>query len=230
MPIEFRCASCNRLLRTGDGTAGQQAKCPECEAIQTIPTPEMLSPGASGAEQAPYEPPPGDFPRTDQAGTDPFGAPGQFPAGGFPPSGPASVVPADLRVYALRRVSGPGMALIVFGLLGMFLGMLATLVYVLILGGNLPPAPNPFLADLYKELRATADATDLVIAVVQTGVAMLCIIGGIKIRALRNRGLCLVVAVLATIPCTTPCCCVGMPFGLWALIVLLDGQVSAAFE
>ncbi len=30
MPIEFRCLQCGKLLRTGDDTAGKQAKCPEC--------------------------------------------------------------------------------------------------------------------------------------------------------------------------------------------------------
>ena len=37
MAIEFRCVQCNKLLRTGDETAGKQAKCPECGAVMTIP-------------------------------------------------------------------------------------------------------------------------------------------------------------------------------------------------
>jgi phage FluMu protein Com len=37
MSIEFRCPQCNRLLRTGDDTAGKQAKCPECGTITVVP-------------------------------------------------------------------------------------------------------------------------------------------------------------------------------------------------
>ncbi len=37
MPIEFRCSRCGKLLRTGDGTAGRQAQCPECGTIGTVP-------------------------------------------------------------------------------------------------------------------------------------------------------------------------------------------------
>lgn len=39
MPIEFRCTACDKLLRTPDGTAGKQAKCPECGAVMQIPAP-----------------------------------------------------------------------------------------------------------------------------------------------------------------------------------------------
>jgi phage FluMu protein Com len=38
MPIEFRCSHCGKLLRTGDGTAGRQAQCPECATICTVPS------------------------------------------------------------------------------------------------------------------------------------------------------------------------------------------------
>jgi phage FluMu protein Com len=37
MPIEFRCAKCDRLLRTPDGTAGKSAKCPQCGTVTIVP-------------------------------------------------------------------------------------------------------------------------------------------------------------------------------------------------
>ncbi len=67
MAIEFRCANCGKLLRTGDDTAGRQAKCPSCGATTAIPTP------AAGESAPPSPPPPPDgvepppaFPRSDQ--------------------------------------------------------------------------------------------------------------------------------------------------------------------
>lgn len=38
MPIEFRCPSCARTLRTPDETAGKSAKCPQCGTITEVPS------------------------------------------------------------------------------------------------------------------------------------------------------------------------------------------------
>jgi uncharacterized membrane protein/DNA-directed RNA polymerase subunit RPC12/RpoP len=64
MAIEFRCVQCGKLLRTGDETAGKQAKCPECGAVMLVPA---VAGGAGGAPLPP-SPPPG--------GGSPFGAAG----------------------------------------------------------------------------------------------------------------------------------------------------------
>jgi hypothetical protein len=58
MPIDFRCPKCDRLLRTGDDTAGRKACCPQCGAIMTVPTPAPEAAGPGGAPP----PPPGDNP------------------------------------------------------------------------------------------------------------------------------------------------------------------------
>jgi predicted RNA-binding Zn-ribbon protein involved in translation (DUF1610 family) len=39
MTIEFRCTSCNKLLRTSDDRAGARAKCPDCGTAITVPRP-----------------------------------------------------------------------------------------------------------------------------------------------------------------------------------------------
>lgn len=51
MAIEFRCATCNRLLRVGEDAAGKHAKCPECGTVLIVPT--MGSPAAPPPQQAP---------------------------------------------------------------------------------------------------------------------------------------------------------------------------------
>lgn len=37
MPIEFYCTQCQALLRTGDETAGDYARCPQCGAVVPVP-------------------------------------------------------------------------------------------------------------------------------------------------------------------------------------------------
>ena len=39
MPIEFACPSCHRKLRLADEHAGQEVRCPACEAVSTAPAP-----------------------------------------------------------------------------------------------------------------------------------------------------------------------------------------------
>lgn len=60
MPIEFRCTQCNKLLRTGDDTAGKQAKCPECGTVMTIPIPDS-GPAAPSQPMGSFEAEPSPF-------------------------------------------------------------------------------------------------------------------------------------------------------------------------
>jgi DNA-directed RNA polymerase subunit RPC12/RpoP len=68
MAIEFRCTKCNKLLRTGDDTAGKHARCPECGEVLLIPAggtpfsaplPSSSPPPASGSGGFPPPPPSG---------------------------------------------------------------------------------------------------------------------------------------------------------------------------
>lgn len=55
MPIEFRCTSCQALLRLPDNAASTQAKCPQCGTIVAVPSASMYDgpgPGAPGARAA----------------------------------------------------------------------------------------------------------------------------------------------------------------------------------
>ena len=57
----------------------------------------------------------------------------------------------------------------------------------------------------------------------------LILIGGLRMNSLRGRTLAMVGAICAIIPANS-CCCVGMPIGIWALMVLTNADVKAAFE
>jgi hypothetical protein len=52
--------------------------------------------------------------------------------------------------------------------------------------------------------------------------------GAIKMKDLQGYGLAMTAAILCLIPCFS-ICCLGIPFGIWALIVLLNADVKAAF-
>jgi hypothetical protein len=63
--------------------------------------------------------------------------------------------------------------------------------------------------------------------------SVLMILAGIKMRALRAYTLSVFAAVLSAIPCVSvsSCPCVlGLVAGIWALVVLLNADVKAAFR
>ena len=60
--------------------------------------------------------------------------------------------------------------------------------------------------------------------------SLIALIGAIRMISLRNYGLAMTSAIVTVIPCVTPCCLLGQAAGIWALIVLLNNDVRAAFR
>lgn len=56
------------------------------------------------------------------------------------------------------------------------------------------------------------------------------IAGAWKMFKGQSYPLAITAAVLSSIPCIGPCCCLGMIPGIWSLIVLLSSDVRAAFD
>jgi hypothetical protein len=232
MAIDFRCSQCGRLLRTGDETAGRQAQCPQCGAITPIPGPagaaEMqvagLAPLASEASAAPGLTP-----------GNPFG-----PGGGHGPAWPGQPSAAGPYYVSLyfspaQRVSGPATALIVIAILGIIAQVvnIAQNVLMLVVGGVMaarqPHVPEPDVPEWIATL--FGGGIGLAVGVVGLALAIIILMGAIRMLQLRSYTFAMTAAVLAVIPCTSPCCCLlGMPFGIWALVVLGDSSVKAAFR
>jgi len=68
----------------------------------------------------------------------------------------------------------------------------------------------------------------LVFGVIVLAVAALIFFGAMKMKALESYGLAMTAAILSIIPCFS-ICCLGIPFGIWALVVLLNDEVKNAF-
>ncbi len=54
--------------------------------------------------------------------------------------------------------------------------------------------------------------------------------GAIKMMKLESYGFAVAAAILAIIPClSSPCIVLGLPFGIWALVVLMNPEVRKGF-
>jgi uncharacterized membrane protein len=54
--------------------------------------------------------------------------------------------------------------------------------------------------------------------------------GAIKMKDRSNLGLARASAIVALVPCVGPCCILGIPFGIWALLVLNKPHVKGSFR
>src|SRR5215203_4772784 len=75
--IEFPCYGCGRALKVPGSAAGKQAKCPQCNAVQTVPQ-GTTSPAVAGM-QTMQPPPPMSFAPTPPAEA-PISEPAKPPA------------------------------------------------------------------------------------------------------------------------------------------------------
>jgi phage FluMu protein Com len=224
MPIEFRCNECGKLLRTDDETVGRQAQCPECGAISIVPS----STASSETSPSPFAP----SPFAPSAGANPFGS---GPAGDAEssdnsyqsPVSPTYLPPGQIDpALAAQRVAGPATALMVIAILSLIVRA-GGVVVGLLQFGEAPMIQPQNRHDLIPMMvGGGANAVGGIFGII---VAVVILLGAMKMKKLESYGFSMAVAIIAMIPCFSPCC-LGLPFGIWALVVLSDSSVKAAFR
>ena len=146
-------------------------------------------------------------------------APGPLPAmPGVLASAPTSA--------AAALVAGPAIALIVTAILGALFQM-ASLIKILLVGNSMP-ANSQMPGQAWVNMLAGPVGMALSIIAILMGVVIL--LGALKMKKLESYGLAMTASILAMIPCLSPCCVIGLPIGIWALVVLSKPEVKSAFH
>ncbi|MBN2508262.1 MAG: DUF4339 domain-containing protein [Verrucomicrobia bacterium] len=137
------------------------------------------------------------------------------------------VVPPKHAEDGARQVQGPAIGLLVTAVLGLAsaLGSLGFQTLGIAFGAQGRHSREP----LQHLLSISAGGLGIVQALIQLAVAGVIFYGALKMMKLRNHQLAMVAAILAMVPCVSPCCFVGLPIGIWALVVLLKPEVKALF-
>lgn len=60
-------------------------------------------------------------------------------------------------------------------------------------------------------------------------VAIITLIGGVKLMNLSSPGFVTFSAILSMLPCVSGCCLLGLVFGIWALVAMGKPEVKAGF-
>jgi len=143
---------------------------------------------------------------------------------------------------ARARVKTPGNILLVFGLISLFLATLSLGIYALSPETIVKPLYD-FTVDMqkgqppnqqqpippYDEYLKQQQIQNLGAAALQLIGSVFVVVGGMKMKALAGYGWAMAGSIIAIIPCTNSCCCLSIPFGIWALVVLLNADVKLAF-
>jgi hypothetical protein len=231
MPEITRCQSCGRALRLPDELMGQLVQCPGCGktfvASAGRPSPPPPVAPAASADPLPFVPLPGERPA--------------------PPPRPRRKRPErdydddwdeddwDGAEYDRPRrkgrraaeaaVTAPAIALMVTGVLGIVYYVIYGVVffYARDVPGFLPwrTAPDErtagFLVGWFTAM----------FAIIAWWVVV--IIAAFQMKNLRSYGFAVTGSVMAMIPCNIACL-LGLPFGIWALVVLYRPNVMSAFR
>jgi hypothetical protein len=145
--------------------------------------------------------------------------------------GKVSVQDDEETQYARGRVYGPALAMQIYS--GLSLVVLAVWIALIFLGFSaiIVENVNSYIPNEEETAGAVIGAT---LYALQAGIAMLIgmliYVGAGRMRKLKSYGLAMTASILGMIPCLSPCCLFGLPFGIWAIITLSDPRVKQSFS
>jgi len=127
---------------------------------------------------------------------------------------------------ASDQVSGPSVGLLITGILGAalsFIGLIASLFET----GIESIKANEFMGGYASIVGGAAGVAFCFVGLLVAGFI---IYASLKMKALTQWSLCIAASIIAMIPCISPCCIVGLPIGIWCLVVLTKPEVRASFH
>jgi hypothetical protein len=153
---------------------------------------------------------------------------GLTPGAAFAPPLPAAADPGG-RDAALQAVKGPAIALLVTAILGLVAVAFGLVANLLSLAGS--PIGMRHMGDPQMERWASMFGGGF--GIVQDIIGAVCGViilkAALKMQKLENHQLAFTASILAMVPCVSPCCFLGLPFGIWALVVLNKPEVKSQF-
>jgi predicted Zn finger-like uncharacterized protein len=227
MPIQIRCPSCEATLRVPDNLLGKAVKCPKCKT--TFTADDGTGPSENIQAQAPARP--SSASRRPRAPEPEEEIIEDFEEVDDEEERPRRRRRGGRRAAAEQAVSGPAIALMVVGGLGLLVAianLVLTVMGVAVFGaaavapkgagGGFNPAPEA----------AGYAAGRLIGTILSFCWPAIVLSGAIQMKRLQSFGYAMTACIVAMLPCNL-CCLLGLPFGIWGLVVLNRSDVKDAF-
>jgi hypothetical protein len=138
----------------------------------------------------------------------------------------SSHLPPHVMEQARGKTTPPAIALLVVGTLGL-LASLFNIVYASVAEPMVDPGAPAFVQEMQKgQTGPLAIGLQCLFAVVN----VIILVGSVQMLRMRSWGLAMTATILAMINIGTCCCVLGLPIGIWSLVVLIDDNVKATFS
>ena len=144
---------------------------------------------------------------------------------------------------ALEAVKNPAVCLILTGVLNLVLALWNTVEALFFRVdidqqlASMPQFKDPEMQKILNEPQVHQMIHFIYNPVVLLGndlftlvMSVLVLVGALRMKALRSYEFSMIAAILALFPCVTPCCLIGLPFGIWAIIVLRKPGIKGQFR
>ena len=161
---------------------------------------------------------------------DPFGSPnpygGQNPYGAQNPySSPSFTGPPGGRPPLGAKLMAPAIVLLVLSILGVGVSMFN--VVFAFREPVINPNDPPLVQEMQKGAVGPAAAIVQSICVLMNGFI---VFGAVQMMRQKMRGVAIAASVVAMLNFGSCCCILGIPIGIWSVIILMQEDVKAAFE
>jgi hypothetical protein len=146
-----------------------------------------------------------------------------------PPFSSPTTAAGGGRDAALQLVKGPAIGLKVTAIVGLVLVAAGLVINILTLNGfhiGLQQIQDPQLQKLFSTL---GGGLGIVQDIITGAVGVIVLVGAAKMQKLQSYQFALTASIVAMVPCISPCCIFGLPFGIWALVVLNKPEVKSQF-
>jgi hypothetical protein len=136
------------------------------------------------------------------------------------------------REAVLSQVKPAAICMIVYGV-SMWLAVLYNVVTLARSDGRqeLPPGMPQWFVDFVDWMQSIPPSVQWGMLLINAVVSSLVVFGGVKFLRLQSQGLVKAAAILMIVPCFSSfCCCIGLGFGIWALVLLKKPEILAEFQ
>jgi hypothetical protein len=218
MPIESHCPGCGTKVRVPETLLGKSVKCPKCQMVFTAEAPTN-----AGFEEVVEEERPRRSRRPEPV-DDYDDEPAEDDYEPRPRRG------GNVRRRALQAVSVPAGGLMAAGILGIVGNIAYIILTVALLGAapkvrpGMPPGMPQGQVQQVQGAELVGRMVGSVVGIALSGVLIAC---AAKMKRLESKGAALTACILGMLPCGG-CCLVGLPFGIWGIVVLNNPDVKRA--
>lgn len=147
----------------------------------------------------------------------------------------------------LSKVNAPAIGLMVYAGISALMGLINLIYCAAAVAGV-----NPIVNDQQRQLQQAqgqmpADQAEFInmmtkmtsamngpVGLVTNTIILLIAVGTFmaarKMQRLEGYTMAITFSILACVPCTSGCCILGLPIGIWAIVVLVNSEVKGAFR